>query len=83
MTNITTALIIIIITSNSVPSFNGIGRIIAERPRIKITLKILEPIAFPTAISFSPFIPATIEVTIGSSKFTVNVTLEKADGGLD
>lgn len=26
---------------------------------------------------------ATIEVTIGSSKFMVNVTLEKADGGLD
>lgn len=26
---------------------------------------------------------ATIEVAIGSSKFTVNVTLEKADGGLD
>ena len=26
---------------------------------------------------------ATIEVAIGSTKFTVNVTLEKADGGLD
>lgn len=26
---------------------------------------------------------ATIEVTIGSAKFTVNVTLEKQDGGLD
>lgn len=26
---------------------------------------------------------ATIEVAIGSAKFTVNVTLEKADGGLD
>ena len=38
-----------------------------DTPRMKKTLKMFEPIIFPTAISFSFFIDALIDVTISGS----------------
>ena len=45
----------------------SMGRITAAAPNTKPRLKMLEPIILPIAISFSPFLAATKEVTNSGS----------------
>ena len=53
----------IIAASTIVLNSKPIGAIVEATPKINKILNILDPIALPTAISFSPFLAATIEVT--------------------
>ncbi len=49
--------------STTASLITGIGCMVAETPNINNILKRFEPMAFPTARSFSPFLAATTEVT--------------------
>jgi hypothetical protein len=77
--NINTTVKIITPTSNN--AYKGRVSIVAgskieQKPKIKITLNIHDPIALPTAISFSPFLAATIDVT-SSGKDVPTATIVK------
>ena len=73
-TIILAANVTIISINDSTPKV--IGLMALDNPRIKKTLKILEPTTFPIAMSTSPFLEATTDVTNSGSEVPIATTVK-------